>query len=222
MAVEGARAMGGVAWRYEPLDRHAFPLGEGPFRACGLAYTGALRYVDKRLPGGRAALAAALGPNDPCLAFYEQLFLAVADYDISPLVRLFVAAARIEDVPIGRFIAERARWSGGADSRGVFKWPLHGATLEETAQRLHFAFNRYFPPCQAEPLGARTGRFEGELSRLPACMDGLYAHSTVGFCTGALESAGARDVRVEFEPRTSDGTHAGVPLVRARFTVTWR
>jgi hypothetical protein len=213
--------MAKIAWRYEPLDPRVFRVGEGPFRARGLAYAGALRYVDKKLPGGRAAFVAALGPNDPYAAFYDQLFLAIGDYDVSPLVRLYAIAARLEGVPMARFIEERARWSGGVDPKGIWKRPLHGTTPEEVAERLNFAFNRYFPPCHATALRAASGQFSGELAKLPTCMDGLYVQSTVGFFIGALEGAGARDVRVELAPPVADGTHAGVPVERARFVVRW-
>jgi hypothetical protein len=213
--------MTSIAWRYQPLEPRVFAVGEGPFRARGLAYAGALRYVDKKLPGGRAALVAALGPGDPYAPFYERLFLAIADYDVSPLVRLYAAAARVEGVPIARFIEARARWSGGADPKGIWKRPLRGTTPEEVAERLSFAFNRYFPPCVARPLGAAPGEFSGELSKLPACMNGLYAQSTIGFFIGALEGAGARDVRVEFASPVAEGTHAGVAVERARFVVRW-
>src|SRR5579872_6508071 len=133
-----------MAWRYEPLDTRQFPLGEGPFRARGLAFVNALRYVDERLPGSRAAFVAALG--DPELAeFYRQIFLVAGDYDVSPLVRLFSVAAKIEGVPVGTFIERRARWSGVKDLEGIWKPALHGATPGDVARRLHFAFVRYFP-----------------------------------------------------------------------------
>ncbi len=207
-----------MAWRFDPLDR--FPVGEGPFRARGLAYTSALKYLEKRLPGGRPAFNAALGA-DPTRGFYDQLFLAIADYDIGPLLRLYKIVAAIEGTPIDRFIAERAAWSGGADTKGVWKRPLSGDSIAEVAERLQFAFNRYFPPCQANVRKATATSFEGELTRLPACMNGLYVQSTVGFYRGALEGAGAREVRVDFERPITDGLHAGVPVERVRFVVTW-
>jgi hypothetical protein len=208
-------------WRYEPLAAGQFPVGASPFRARGLAYVNALRYVDTRTPGARRAFLDAIGAGDPLVPFFEQLFLVTGEYDVSPLLRLFVVAAQLEAVPVAEFIQQRARWSGGSDTKGVWKPSLHGATPGEVASRLNFAFERYFPPCGAEVIAAGEERFDGELRRLPSCMNGLYAQSTVGFYLGALESAGARDVHVHFEPPQSDGHLRGIPLERVRFFVQW-
>jgi hypothetical protein len=213
--------MASPAWRYEVLDPAKFRVGDGPFRARGLAYAGALRYVDVRLAGGRPALLRAIGKESPFAGFYDQIFLVSGDYDISPLVLLLSAIAELAGVPVGQFIRERARWSGNSDTKGLWKPALHGPTPEAVASRLDFAFERYFPPCGANVQAARAGYCEGELRRLAACMNGLYAQSTVGFYEGALEGAGARDVRVHFERPSSDGAHAGVLLERVRFSVTW-
>jgi hypothetical protein len=213
--------MAPASWRYETLDSTRFPVGAGPFRARGLAYVNALRYVDERTPGKRRAFLDALGKGDPFASFYDQIFLVTGDYDVSPLLRLFAVAASLEGASIAQFIQQRARWSGGSDTKGVWKPALRGATTGEVASRLHFAFERYFPPCGAEVRSARHDRFEGELRRVPACMNGLYTQSTVGFYMGALEGAGARDVRVHFERPASDGSHAGVPLERIELVVQW-
>jgi hypothetical protein len=211
----------GPSFRFEPLRPTAFPLGDGPFRARGLAYVAALRYVDKRLTGGRAAFIAALGPGDPYAPFYDQIFLVSGDYDASPLLRLFEVCAQIEGVFVGRLIEQGSRWSAQADSRGMWRPMLKGASLEETAERTRLAFNRYFSPCQAQMTALRPGRFEGELSKVPVPMAGLYTSSTNGFMAGALGLAGATDVRVEWAWPTPEGSIAGVPTERVRFVTTW-
>jgi len=212
----------GVPLRFEPLPPTRFPVGQGPFRARGLAYVVALKYVDTRLRGGRDALRAALGPGDPYAPYYEQIFLVTGDYDVSPLVRLYVASAGIEGVSVGRFVEERARWSAEADSKGVWRPMLKADTPEQAAERSAFAFNRYFPPCQAVPVSARPGRFEAELAGLPACMTGLYGTSTAGFVSAAITLAGGTAVRTEWERPAPDGVRDGVPLERLRFVMTWR
>jgi hypothetical protein len=213
--------MTAAPWRYEILDLARFPVGTAPFRARGLAYVNALRYVDERTPGGRRAFLDALGAGDPFAQFYDQIFLVTGDYDVCPLVRLFTVAAKIEGVSVAHFIQQRARWSGGSDTKGVWKPALRGATPGDVAGRLHFAFGRYFPPCGAEARSTGRERFEGELRRIPTCMNGLYAQCTVGFYVGALEGAGARDVRVTFSPPSPDGSHAGVALERIELVVRW-
>jgi hypothetical protein len=209
------------ALRYEPLDPARFPPGEGPFRAHGLAYTAALTYVDTRLPGGRAGFLAALGAGDAHAPFFDQLFLVSGDYDLSPLVRLYVVSAAIKGVPVGRFIVERARWSAEANTKGIWRPLLKGSSPEGVADRLRHAFNRYFPPCHAATISVEPGRFEGELFKLPAPMSGVHQSATTGFFEGAMALSGATDVCVTWGTASPDGELAGVPIERVRFVVSW-
>jgi hypothetical protein len=210
-----------TSFRYEPLGPARFPVGDGPFHARGLAYVSAFKYVDGRLPGGRAAFLAALGAADPFAPFYEQIFLVGGEYDVSPLLRLYEVAALIEGVFVGRLIENLARRSAESDAQGVWKSMLKGSTPEDMATRTHLAFNRYFPPCRSVALAARPGRFEGELLGLPACMVGLYGSCTAGFIAGAVALAGASAARTDWERPVPEGTLGGVPLERVRFAVTW-
>jgi hypothetical protein len=50
----------------------------------------------------------------------------------------------------------------------------------------------------------------------------MYVSSTIGFCTGAIELSGARDVVGAAEPPVRDGELEGVPVERVKFSVTWR
>jgi hypothetical protein len=213
--------MAAAPFRYEPLPTSRFPLGEGPFRARGIAFSMAFKYIDARLPGGRAAFLAALGAADPFLPFYDQIFLASADYDLSPLARLYAVCAQIEGVSVGRFIEDRSRWSGEADPKGVWKPMLKASSPEDMADRTRFAFDRYFPPCRAERTLLQVGRFEGLLSKVPVCMSGIHASATVGFVCGALESMGAVDARMECARLGPDGSLSGVLQERLRFVTTW-
>jgi hypothetical protein len=211
----------GQTWRYAPLDPAQFPPGQGPFRSRGLAYAHILGYADARLPGGRAALLAHVGASTADSKFYEQIFLVTGVYDVSPLLRLFIAAAELKKTEVGVFIQRRAARSGASDTEGVWKPALHGRTPSEVASRLNFAFARYYPPCGADSLAAERGFFEGELHGIPSCMNGLYCDSTVGFYQGALGRLGARDLRVEFDRARADGSNAGIPLERIRFRTRW-
>jgi hypothetical protein len=208
-------------WRYEPLDPARFAVGDGPFRARGHAYVQALRYVDAKVPGGRAAFRAKLGHADPFAPYYDEIFLVTADYDVSPLLHLYIVVADLEGTHVDRFIEARARWSGAADTRGMWKLALRGPSPERVAERMRFAFNRYFPPCEGHSVAVEPGRFEGRLARVPAQMSGLYKDATLGFFAGALGEAGARDVRPFAEHPTPCGLHAGVPIVEVRFAVAW-
>lgn len=210
-----------VSWRYEPLGVDRFPLGQGPFRARGLAYESALRYVDTRLPGGRAAFLRALGPKDPFAPYYDQIFLVTGDYDVSPLVRLYAVVAELQGAPVSRFIEERARRSAESTSKGMWRPILKTSSPEAMAESTRQAFNRFFQPSKAEKVQSREGHFEGELSALPTCMAGLFVSSTIGFFSEAVEIAGGKDCRVEVGRPSPDGELAGVSLQRVRFVANW-
>jgi hypothetical protein len=207
--------------RYEPLGVDQFPLGEGPFRARGLAFVSALKYVDTRLRGGRAAFLEALGPGDPFAPYYDQIFLVTGDYDVSPLVRLYTVVAAVEHTPVGRFIEARSRWSAESTTKGLWRPILKVSSPEAMAESTNQAFNRFFQPCHAEKVASHKGHFEGELHKLPACMSGLYTSSTVGFFGEAIEIAGGKGCKVEMARPEADGALAGVSLLRVRFTATW-
>lgn len=207
-------------WRVEPLPPSQFKVGEGPFRVRGLAYLNALDYADKRLPGGRAALLAEL-EGDPYAPYLEQIFIVSADYDVSPLARLFVACAKLEGQPPLQFIQRRSEASARIDLHGMWKPLFKTSSPEAMAERLHMAFNRYYQPCEARNVGLEPGRFVAELGKLPQPMAGVYVSSTRGFVHAALELAHARGVEVFFEPAVPDGKLEGVPLLRTRFAVTW-
>jgi hypothetical protein len=143
------------------------------------------------------------------------------DYDVSPLVRLYGVVARLQGTPVGRFIEERSRWSAESTSKGLWRPILKASSPEAMAESTRQAFNRFFQPCKAESLRSREGHFEGELSALPACMAGLFASSTIGFFSEAVEIAGGKGCRVEMGRPNPDGELAGVSLQRVRFVANW-
>lgn len=212
--------MAGEGFRFEPIGVDRFPLGDGPFRVRGLAYVAALAYVDKRVSGGRAVLET-LFEGDPVRDYFQQIFVLSGSYDVSPLLRLHVALAKLERKAIGRFIEERSRASATHDARGMWK-PLFGAgSLPAMCERLPIAYNRYFEPSQAKVTTADAAHFAGELTRVPECMSGFYASATTGFVSAVLELAGVKNVRLEWTPLSRDSNLSGVPTGRTRFVARW-
>jgi len=208
-------------WRYDPAGPQPAAAGEGPFRVRGHAFQTALDYVDQRLAGGRAGFLAALGPEDAA-PYFDQIFVASGDYDIAPLVLLYCTAARMKGVATGRFIEARSRWSAASVVQGLWKPVLKTVSPEAMAERVHYAFNRFFEPCRANPLGVTPGRLEVELTSIPGHMNGLYASSTIGFVEACLALAGAVDAKLQFDPPQSSGELKGVPTERLRFVATWK
>lgn len=207
-------------WRATPLPLTTYALGQGPFRVRGLAYTSALEYVDKRLDGGKGALGT-LMRGDPYAPYLEQMFIVTGDYDVSPLLALHVALAKHREAAVGEFIERRARASARPNILGVWRPSLKRTEPEEAAERLHYAFNRYFSPTLAQNVSSAPGRFEGVLSKVPAPMSALYVHSTVGFFRGALELTGIPSISTTFAAPADDGKLDDVKLQRLRFVVEW-
>jgi hypothetical protein len=208
--------------RFEPIDVARFALGEGPFRARGAAYEGSLAYADKKLPGGRAAIATLLGAADPYLPYFDRIFVVSGAYDASPLVRLNVALAERARVAPAAFVEAIARKGAERAVHGIYKPMLKTSSPEAMATRLFLAFNRYYEPTEARTIRVEPGRFEGELVRVPSQMNGLYVASTTGFVSTALELAGAAEARVDWPETAPDGELQGVRIERARFVATWR
>ena len=206
--------------RFEPIASPRVPLGQGPFRARGVVYTAVLRYAHKLLPGRMEALRSALG-DDATAAFLDQIFVASASYDISPLVRVCVVAAAIEGRSPSDFTRDRARESANMDVRGIYRVLLKLSSPEAMAERLPRAFNRYFEPCRAARAKLRRGGLESELSQIPEPMSGWYMAATDGFVSRALEMAGANGPRFSWARPEADGEAEQIPLVRLPFKVRW-
>jgi len=205
-----------VTVRFEPLSPNAFPGGREPFRVRGLAYVAALDYLDKT---GERAVTRTLSGVDA--AHFDQLFVASGDYDVSPLVTLYVALARAARVTPATFVETRSRKSAVQMTAGIWKPMLKTSSPEAMAERTYLAFNRFFEPTRAATIAVTPGRFEGELSRVPAPIGGFYVASTIGFVAAALELAGAKRVDVKFTTQAPDGELEGVPLERMRFVATF-
>lgn len=202
--------------RFEPLSPKTFPGGREPFRVRGLAYVAALDYLAKT---GERAITRALPGVDP--VHFDQLFVASGDYEISPLVALYVALARAARVTPVEFVTTRARKSAVEMASGVWKPMLKTSSPEAMAERTYLAFNRFFEPTRASTIAVTRGRFEGELAQVPAPIGGFYVASTIGFVGAALELAGATRTEVRFTAQSPDGELAGVPLERMRFVATF-
>lgn len=186
----------------------------------GHAFRTALDYIDNRLEGGRAAFFAALDPAERT-AYYDQIFVASGDYDVSRLVLLYRTVAAMKGVATGKFIEARSRWSAASVIQGLWKPVLKTVSPEAMAERVHFAFNRFFEPSRARPLLVAPGRLQVELSIIPAHMNGFYTTSTIGFVEEALKLAGAQDAKLAFDRGQPAGDLAGVPLEVFRFVATW-
>ncbi len=204
--------------RLEPLP---FPFGAGPFRGRGIVFKGYFEYVSRAIPDGARRVLATC--RDPRVGeFFTQIFLATAYYDLSPLILLARAAARVEGVRVDQLVRQRARTSADSVVRGLYRNLLTAETGAEMAGRLPRVFARYFDPCHAELEAVDDASLRVRFRGLPAPALGWYVWSNEGFVGRALEIAGAAQPRFRWSTPMDDGALQGVTQQSVELEVRWR
>jgi hypothetical protein len=208
------------AWPFVP-PTHRKKIGESPFRVRGSVYTGNLEALTKHVPGGLDAIAPEIS-NDATVAFLRNtIFLAASTYDIEPLMHLMRLFARLNRIPLDHFVRDGSRVAAEKDVVGKYRAQMRSASTEEMAARLPRIFVRYFDPCRAESLIVQANATEMRFSGLPASALGFYIWSSDGFVAGALESVGAKDVKLAWGNPLSDGDIEGIPVQSITCHITW-
>jgi hypothetical protein len=196
-----------------------FRVGESPFRIKGSGYLLHMQYVDEQLPGGRAAMNAAI--RSPELrAFFEQTFFAGHLVDIYPLVAVGHTCARIHGVSFERFIRMRSRHQAEGDLRLFRKLILRIASPEMLAVRIPAITASYFDFASAEVVEKKPESIVALMHGIPrdiAAWMGYVGDETVRFM---LEYNGVKGLRSKLanEP---EGKRDGQDIVAIRSTVQW-
>src|SRR5262245_15485300 len=97
-----------------------FPPGKSPFRMKGNAYRNAKDFHERVVPGGVAAVAAALGDN-AMRDFYLQPFLVGGWYDALPVLLCTRTAAKLRGQSGPEFLSESGRNMAEKDLGGLHK-----------------------------------------------------------------------------------------------------
>ena len=196
-----------------------FPIGQSPFRIKGSGYLLHMQYVDEKLPGGRAAMRAAI--RRPELRdFFDQTFFAGHLVDIYPLVAVGYTCARLQGMGFERFIRLRSRHQAEGDLRLFRKLILRIASPGMLATRIPAITASYFDFASAEIVEEKptsiTALMRGVPRELVPWM-GYVADETVRFM---LEYNGVKALRSRFvgEP---EGTRDGQEIQSIRSHVQW-
>lgn len=196
-----------------------FPVGKSPFRIKGSGYLLHMQYVDEQLPGGRAAMRAAI--RSPELReFFDQTFFAGHLVDIYPLVAVGHICARIQGVSFERFIRLRSRHQAEGDLRLFRKLILRIASPEMLATRIPVITASYFDFASAEVVEKKPESIVAMLHGVPreiAPWMGYVCDETVRFM---LEYNGVKGLKSKFvsEP---EGKRDGQDIMGIRSTVQW-
>lgn len=201
-----------------------FPIGRSPFRIKGTGYLLHLKYVEEHLPGGRAAMAAAI--RDPELrAFFDQTFFAGHWVDLYPLVAVGHTCARLSGMSFERFIRVRSRHQSEGDLTLFRKLILRLASPELLASRIPVLTASYFDFATAEVLDKKPAAITAMMHGVPrdlAPWMSYVADETVRFM---LEQKGAQTLRVK-DLKTAavferEPMREGVEIVGIRSTFAW-
>jgi hypothetical protein len=200
-------------------ERLPFAVGAAPFRIKGSGYLLHMQYVDEHLPGGRAAMYAALGRPD-LRAFFEQTFFAGHLVDIYPLVAVGYACARIQGVSFEQFIRTRSRHQSEGDLKLFRKLILRIASPEILASRIPTITASYFDFATAEVLEKRTGAITAVMHGIPkdiAPWMSYVADETVRFM---LEYNGVKELRSRIAME-GEGVQNGQEIVGIKSSMQW-
>ena len=194
--------------------------GEGPLRAKGNIYLGAIRYYQAQVPGGVPAVLARL-TQPKLVAFLGQRFVAGGWYDVGPLAPFGEAAAQVAGLAHLDFLKQQARAQAMTDIHGVYKVLLKLASPEMVMSRLPRAANQYFDFVRAEVKELAPRHWESHAHGIPAVAAGTYMATTEAFVVRALELAGAKNVRHRWFTPEPAGSHQGIAIVTTRRELSW-
>jgi hypothetical protein len=198
-----------------------FRPGLSPFHIKGTGYRGHLEYAEKSIPGGQAAVIAAL--DDPELReFFAQPFLASSWYDVMPMLPLGAACAKIVRMSLDEFLRFRTRLQVEADIRGVYKLMLELASVESVALRIPRIVSTYFDFGTVEAKLVKPGHIEATRTGIPASLLPWHNPVVETYIERVLQCAGARDVKVGVEGTARDGLVEDVRTVAVRYSLKWR
>ena len=174
------------------------PLPESPYRVRGSLYLGTRSYFEANVPGGYAALLAALRP--PLRAFMEQSFRPRDFYEVMVAPELIDVEARVCGLSMLRYLDRRTHWQAQRDLSGLATLVLRLSPpsffVSRMAAVMADTFN--FGAPQVHVVGDRHLRVEvrGVPQRLCAWLE----HSLCVYGQAAVLASGRKGVEVRALP----------------------
>jgi hypothetical protein len=201
-------------------DELPFATGSSPFHMKGNAYRNAKLFHERVVPGGIAAVAAAL-ETEALKEFYQQRFLASTWYDALPILIITGTAARLRGQDGALFLSESARQMADSDLGGVYKLLLSIASPETALARMSRVQRQYFDFGDVRLTASGDGFADTYIGGMPALMASYYRVVSTEFVHRLLTLSGARDPAATWTPFEPDGVQADMPLVKTRVHTTW-
>jgi len=195
------------------------PVGESPFHTRGSTYIGICDYAKDCLPGGVAAIAAAL-PAGEHRTFIQQMFVATGWYDALPLRPITEVIAKLEGLSWHDSVRQRARRIANRDLN-IFRRVLFKAlSPEKVVEKLRLAALQYFDFGETEVLVVEQGRSKFIYRAVPQPIGVWFVPMLQGYASVLIESAGGRDPNIAGR-LIPVGRRDGVGLVDVHFEMAW-
>jgi hypothetical protein len=203
-------ADGGIA----SLRSLPFTPGAAPFHIKGTAYRGHMRFVEREIPGGTAAMIDRMHPT--MAAFYGQPFLASTFYDIFPLAWGGVVCAELLHMAYLDFVKLRTINQAEADASGIYRVLLTLTSPHSVARRVAQVVGQYFDFGSARVDANEDGLVAVTRLGVPLPIVPWYEKVTEGYSEVLLGRAGAKGLRIACTRRAA-GSAYGIPLADLRF-----
>jgi hypothetical protein len=191
----------------------------GDYRTRGLVFVGARDYYDAVVPGGAAAVAQQL--DRETAAFFEQIFLGSAMYDIMPILKISAVAARIAGTAHMDFVRANAIWLAEHDLTGVYKLFVRALPPDAVALRLPKLALKYFDFGEAETRKQGERCCIGEMRGIPAALVPWIDACVQGYVRTALTIAGAKNARARLLETEPNGHGRDNALSTLKFELRW-
>ncbi len=195
--------------------------GESPFHIKGMPYRGFVYLVNKVVPGGLEAFAAAL--DDPRVRdFIRQPFLATVRYDVFPFLPLFATLSRLLDTPFDALVSGTSAAQARYDARTVYQRILSGTSPTDITERITRFGAQYYDFGKMSASNPSPGVTVILHRGVPAYVYPWYSPMHIAYTTEVARMCGASEVEASSSETVLDGAHGPFQLVSARTEIRWK
>ena len=194
--------------------------GSSTFHIKGTAYRSVVRLVERKVPGGLAALDEELG-DARISTFVRQQFLAASRYDILPMLPVNVSVARLLGKPLGVIATDQGVAQARYDARYVYRRPFEEMTFETLPAYLVRFASQYFETGEMTAETAGPGHVVLHRRRLPSYVLPWFEDIHAAYAGEVVRLKGARSVRATARPPVEAGSRKGVAVVDLDVDLRW-
>ena len=197
-----------------------FAFGESPFRVKGVLYLGTQTYFERNVRGGLQALLDVIEEAE-LRDFIGQHFLPSSRYDVMPVPALIVHEALAVGKSLEDYLDERTTWQATQDIHGVYRFLLKLASPELVVKRMPQVLVQMFefPTAEMEMQGERDALVT--FHRIPVPLEQWLRIGFSVYGRTALTLAGAKNVALDFDRSSDEGTEAGLRMRTLRMNIRW-